>query len=99
MKSVVYSVVTCFLLMVSLAANGTHIRAGEIRAVRLNCNTLTYRITLVMYTNLGSPTGGNAGYGTLSLGTTKIAIGVQQVVVLNQALKIGMVTYTTDFTF
>lgn len=47
-----------FLLTFSSAfiqpANATHLRAGEITMVRLSCTSLTFRITITVYTNTGS---------------------------------------------
>src|SRR5690606_40730884 len=44
-------------------ANATHLRAGEITVVRENCNSLTFTITVTVYTNTGSSVlfGGRVG--------------------------------------
>jgi hypothetical protein len=42
-----------FFLMIlgTYSAMATHLRAGQITARRLNCNSLTFRITITVYTN------------------------------------------------
>jgi len=44
----------CFLLAFRQQASATHIRAGEIIAERISTQALTYRITVVGYTDTGS---------------------------------------------
>jgi hypothetical protein len=47
----------CFLLLLLLpgsSALATHLRAGEITIERVNCTSLTFRITITVYTNTGS---------------------------------------------
>jgi gliding motility-associated-like protein len=43
------------LLLLSGELFATHIRAGEITAVRINCQSLTYRFTITAYTDTRSP--------------------------------------------
>lgn len=42
------------LLLPGLQAFATHLRAGEITIERVNCTSLTFRITITVYTNTGS---------------------------------------------
>lgn len=80
----------------------THIRSGEINATRLSCSSLTYRITLTVYTNTASPThpGGWIGGGLLSWGEGSMILPqVNNVTIINAALHIGKVTFTKDVTF
>ena len=44
----------------------THLRAGEITVERLNCTSLTFKITITVYTNTGSPI--QFGDGVLDFG-------------------------------
>src|SRR6478609_3747316 len=39
-------------MLVGIAANATHLRAGDIVATRDNCNSRTFHITITVYTNL-----------------------------------------------
>lgn len=96
MKNLVRVSLSCLLLLIALRANSTHLRAGEIRTERLSCTELRYKITLILYTNTGSPThpGGTAGGGTLSWGPGSIQVPfITNVTVINSSLQIGMVTY------
>jgi hypothetical protein len=47
-------VVVCVLLPTSMHVHATHLRAGEIRAERLDCPGRTFRITVLVYTNPNS---------------------------------------------
>ncbi len=50
------SLLTIFLLIVTLVSNATHLRSADIR-VETMCNTpLTFRITIIAYLNTQSPT-------------------------------------------
>jgi len=42
------------ILLSSTGANATHLRAGEITVQRLSCTSLSFRITITVYTNTGS---------------------------------------------
>lgn len=91
-----------FSFFLSHTSFGTHIRAGEIRADRLSCSQLKYRITLIVYTNTVSPShqGGSIGGGTLSWGEGSFQLPqVTNVTVIDANLHIGKVTYTKDITF
>jgi len=50
------SVFLFFLLLLGISrmAHATHLRAGEITVERLNCTSLTFKITITVYTNTGS---------------------------------------------
>ncbi|MBK7650935.1 MAG: hypothetical protein IPJ20_09570 [Flammeovirgaceae bacterium] len=44
------------LILISfLNAEATHLRAGEITLQRVSCTSLTFRITITVYTDTGSP--------------------------------------------
>jgi len=47
-------ILTGLFLLIAFQAQATHIRAGEICAVRISQNSLTYRFTLTIYTDLES---------------------------------------------
>ena len=102
MRKVLHFLISCLFLLITFAAQGTHIRAGEIRAERLRCDELTYRITLIVYTNTASPShpGGFIGGGILSWGEGFMQLPqIGQVTIVNAALHIGMVTFVRDITF
>lgn len=44
-------IILLFVIAGSYDAMATHLRAGQITARRLNCNSLTFRITITVYTN------------------------------------------------
>lgn len=46
-----FLIATIFLLGISLSTYATHLRAGEITVERVSCNSLTFRITVTVFTN------------------------------------------------
>jgi len=70
-----FGFVILFLLIISVEAWSTHIRAGEITAVRISQTSLRYRFTIIIYRDSGSSVsvgeGGivNFGQGTIYDGT------------------------------
>ncbi|MDH5380364.1 MAG: gliding motility-associated C-terminal domain-containing protein, partial [Cyclobacteriaceae bacterium] len=54
------------LFTIGIQAQATHLRAGEIIVERINCQSLTFRITVLVYTDMAS--GVLFGGGTLRLG-------------------------------
>lgn len=50
-----YAILILFISLISAThSNATHLRAGEIIVERVNCLGLTFRITIIVYTNTGS---------------------------------------------
>ena len=102
MKAFISILLTYFLVLIGSTAHGTHIRAGEIRSERLSCTGLSYKITLIIYTNTASPThpGGWSGGGTLSWSEGSMRVPqITNVTLVNSTLKIGMVTFTKEVLF
>jgi len=95
--------IVSLLLLISEASQATHLRAGEIRAERISCSGLTYRITLIIYTNMDSPShpGGTAGgTGVLRWGSNSVTVPfLPNPTVINAALGIARVTYTREISF
>ncbi|MBS9522915.1 gliding motility-associated C-terminal domain-containing protein [Litoribacter alkaliphilus] len=60
----------CFLFAIQYQASATHIRAGEIIAERISTQSLTYRITVVGYTDTGSQVRFGPGNINFGDGTT-----------------------------
>lgn len=54
------------LIFLNYRANATHIRAGEITAERVNCQSLTYKFTFRGYRDTSSPV--EFGYGEIEFG-------------------------------
>src|SRR5688500_11207358 len=47
-----YSLITLMLILgMAKVSNATHLRAGEIIVERVSCNSLTFRITVTVFTN------------------------------------------------
>ncbi len=55
-----------FLSLLPATLYGTHLRAGEITVERVSCSSLTFRITITVYTNTASPI--KFGDGLLNFG-------------------------------
>src|SRR5690606_2966408 len=93
-----------FLLLSPLLARATHIRAGEITATRISGTQLTYRITLVTYTDeIGGRTANdqqttvdfNFGFSTTRV--EKLTVSRKERVMINQATARNV--YDTTYTF
>src|SRR6185436_11063515 len=82
-------------------ALSTHLRAGEITVRQVNCSSLTFEITLVVYTNVLNTNITFGGDGTLSFGdgTSVIVPEIINVEIVDAKLGIGKVTYTTLHTY
>ena len=61
-----FFLILCILFAIQYQAYATHIRAGEIIAERISTQALTYRITVVGYTDTGSQV--QFGPGTINFG-------------------------------
>lgn len=87
-------------MLLPSAANATHLRAGEITIQRLSCTSLTFRITITVYTNTGSDI--KFGEGLLDYGdgsnphTTPI---VQNTLRPDLGPGVATVTYSIDHTY
>ena len=91
-----------FLLLMGMEAWATHIRAGEIVAVRISQTTLTYRFTLVIYSDTGSGVQVGEG-GVFNFGDGRVIQGGRQTMIdqasfFDEAL-IGNETRVTVFEF
>ncbi len=69
-----------FLFAVAVEAWATHIRAGEIVAVRISQNSLRYRFTLIIYSDTGSGVQVGEG-GIFNFGDGRIIEGGRQVLI------------------
>jgi hypothetical protein len=95
----------CFCLLSGFLptpkANATHLRAGEITVQRINCSSLTFRITLTFFldTEKGVKVGGNEDW--LSFGDgERMLIPTQETIPRPDLGKnMGMVVFTTDYTY
>lgn len=100
LKSAFLGVFFTLLLTSAFQAQATHIRAGEICAVRISQSTLTYRFTLTIYTDLESDvdvtTGGSAtfrfGDGTEYVGPEEIAANAESFTETTLNDEVGIVT-------
>jgi CHU_C Type IX secretion signal domain len=84
-------------LVVSLyqSAHATHLRAGEITVERVNCTSLTFKITITVYTNTGSEI--RFGDGLLNFGDGSRAFQTPTIENTNRpdlGPNIGIVSYT-----
>lgn len=69
-----------FLFALAVEAWATHIRAGEIVAVRISQNSLRYRFTLIIYSDTGSGVQVGEG-GVFNFGDGRIIEGGRQVMI------------------
>lgn len=103
----------CASLLLAIAfisthqAKATHIRAGEICAVRISQSTATYRFTLTIYTDLESQvevaSGGNA---TFRFGDSRELVGPDEIVANAESItktalnnEVGVVTIVFTHTY
>ncbi len=77
----------------------THLRAGEIILERVSCTSLTFRITINIYTDTGSPI--KFGDGTLDFGdgTTFITPQIDNTLRPDLGPEVGFVTFTIEHTY
>src|SRR5882757_8933416 len=66
MRKVCFYFLLAVLVLFSVKANATHLRAGDITLTRLSCSSYQYTITLHVYTKWGTPV--KFGGGTLNFG-------------------------------
>ena len=69
-----------FLFFLGVEVWATHIRAGEIVAVRISQNSLRYRFTLIIYSDTGSGVQVGEG-GTFNFGDGRVIEGGRQVLI------------------
>ena len=96
-----------FLLLVvvlnfltALSVKATHLRAGEISVTRENCTSLTFLITITVYTNTGSVI--KFGDGVLDFGDGSkplITPTIDNTLRPDLGTNIGIVSYTTTHTY
>ncbi|MEJ0055899.1 MAG: hypothetical protein WDN75_09765 [Bacteroidota bacterium] len=88
------------ILAGSRTANATHLRAGEITITRASCTSLTFIITITVYTNTGSNI--KFGDGTLTFGDGSKPF---QTPTVDNTLRpdlgpgVGTVSYSTQHTY
>jgi hypothetical protein len=90
------------LLMVAAAHSlrATHLRAGEITLERVSCTELTFRITITVYTDLGSPI--KFGEGDLNFGDGSPIFKTPTIDNVRRpdlGPEVGTVSFTTTHTF
>jgi CHU_C Type IX secretion signal domain len=89
-----------FLLLAPIVSYGTHLRAGEIIVERLNCTSLTFRITITVYTNTGSDI--KFGDGILDFGDKsepEITPQIDNTRRPDLGPNVGTVSYSTEHTY
>lgn len=87
------------LLLSPFIGYATHLRAGEITVERVNCSSLTFRITITAYTNTGSEI--EFGEGLLDFGDGR---NITSPTIANTprpdlGKDVGIVQYTTTHTY
>ena len=62
------AIILALLFFLSVTSYSTHIRAGEITVERVNCQSLTFRFTILGYRDTGSPENIQFGGGDFNFG-------------------------------
>lgn len=89
-----------FTLFFSISVNATHLRAGEITLERVSCTDLTFKITITVYTDLGSPI--KFGDGILDFGDGSkplVTPTIENTRRPDLGPEVGTVSFTTTHTF
>lgn len=89
-----------FLLFAASSAWATHLRAGEITIRRVNCTSLTFVITITVYTNTGSDI--RFGDGVLDFGDGSdplITPTIENTYKPELGENVGLVTFSTEHTY
>jgi hypothetical protein len=101
MKFTGYLFGVLFLMLAAWqTAEATHLRAGEITVERLDCTSLTFRITVTAYTNTESPI--RFGDGILDFGdgsTPQVSPTIENTIRSDLGPNIGIVTWSVLHTF
>jgi hypothetical protein len=87
-------------LIFSISAHATHLRAGEITMERVSCTDLTFKITITVYTDLGSPI--KFGDGILDFGDGSKPLTTPTIDNTRRpdlGPEVGTVSFTTTHTF
>ncbi|MBL7863995.1 MAG: gliding motility-associated C-terminal domain-containing protein [Cyclobacteriaceae bacterium] len=95
-----HGILLALCLMIASQAGATHLRAGEITIRRVNCTSLTFQITITVYTNTGSDI--QFGQGLLDFGdgtTPHTTPTIPNTVRTDLGANIGTVSYTTNHTY
>ena len=96
-----FFVLTIIFLLAGMGqVKATHLRAGEITVERLNCTSLTFRITITVYTNTGSDI--RFGDGVLDFGDRSepvITPTIENTQRPDLGPNIGTVSYSVDHTY
>lgn len=98
----VWKVLGVAMLVLTFQVNvlATHLRAGEITLERVSCTSLTFRITITVYTDLGSPI--KFGDGELNYGDGSrphITPQIDNTVRPDLGPEVGTVSYTITHTY
>jgi hypothetical protein len=88
-----------FLLLSPLFALATHLRAGEITVSRQNCTSLTFTITITVYTNTGSDIKFGEGLLDYGDGFTFTTPTIENTIRKDLGDNIGTVTFQIDHTY
>lgn len=92
-----------FLLLLLLPGShalATHLRAGEITVERVNCTSLTFRITITVYTNTGSEIRFGDGLLDFGDGTKPFTTPtIENTVRPDLGPNVGTVSFTTTHTY
>ncbi|MBL0742510.1 gliding motility-associated C-terminal domain-containing protein [Chryseolinea lacunae] len=98
MKTVIVSL--C-LMFAGMSAIASHIRSVQIQAEQINCASLTYRITVIAYTNYGSTVAFGGTDDRLDFGDG-FSIEIPELAtqeIIDPLLKVGKIQFETTHTF
>ena len=87
-------------VLFSFTAQATHLRAGEITLERVSCTDLTFKITITVYTDMGSPI--KFGDGILDFGDGSTPLTTPTIDNTSRpdlGPEVGTVSFTTTHTF
>ncbi|HZY79518.1 MAG TPA: gliding motility-associated C-terminal domain-containing protein [Cyclobacteriaceae bacterium] len=87
------------LFLSPLVGFSTHLRAGEITVERLNCSSLTFKITITVYTNTGSEIKFGEGLLDFGDGTTDTTPTIENTKRPDLGDDIGTVSYSVEHTY
>ncbi len=94
-----YFAIAFLLALTTLPAAATHLRAGEITMERVSCTSLTFRITITIYTDTGSPIKFGDGVLDFGDGTTFITPQIDHVLREDLGPQVGYVSFTIEHTY
>jgi hypothetical protein len=102
LSRITFGIAFASLILLTIPVAATHLRAGEIQVKRINCSTLSYQITVVVYidyVNTNVRFGGDGDHLDFGDGKIELVPDVSNYEIVDAKSGIGRASYTATHTF